>query len=403
MSFLMMVFAVLFLASIVTIVAYMIQRWRASGAGQNALSTPVMLQFKPASSPTVDPRWSMPPSHFPAVDEGIITVDTHPVTKSAAAQLRWDPIPFPLNEKDLIDGDNQQARIYKTRVYDTVCAVKVFMGGDGAFNTTLHERCQNLINRISANAPDGLKEAALPLAAYRVSAETLGLPPPKNGYYDALVYKWIEGKQLHDWLYANPSKARRKKVFDDVLDSFVHLEKNGVIHFDPYPVNIIVDNSGQAHLFDLEASGMLGHDGWLFRPAIGFRQNSALPPPPDIVPESEFGKPEFRWIGTAMLCYIDLAQLSPLFFLASSDEALKSFARLAQMDNGWPPQALDSLDKKYLTSAESPAILRDAVNSISALCCEEWMRILYFTFAAGITDRFKRPPFSVIRANIPRR
>ena len=66
-----------------------------------------------------------------------------------------------------------------------------------------------------------------------------------------IAMEWIEGDTLRGWLRTSPSRAARKRVMLDVAKGLAALHRNGVVHRDIKPDNVMVDRFGRAIVMDL--------------------------------------------------------------------------------------------------------------------------------------------------------
>ncbi len=373
----------------------------------------IRLRGNSSTPKNTPPVYTMPHPSIPrdTQTKQPVTIDQRPkvespglATKPKSSHLTWtEDLPFELNDAEIFDA-GQQARIYKTTFAGELCAIKVF-NNDENLSPTLHARCAEITERLnSPDAPPPLRTASIALGSYHISASALHLPTPSHGFYDALVYRWISGsKPLYEWLSTNPDKGARKRVFFDILHTLDFLDKRGIISLDVYPENWLVTDAGEVHLIDLESSGLLDKGGtWLFPPAVVLRDNSWIPLPPDYASFDLGGRPAFRWLGIALLTYVDLDQHGPLFFLNTSDESFNAFSTLSNQNaitEVWPPFYIDNLHKRFLTTSLDASTLQKMCREPSAIGLGDrnWGRILYSTFT-GLMRHTTRPSFSEIIA-----
>ena len=58
-----------------------------------------------------------------------------------------------------------------------------------------------------------------------------------------VIMEYVEGRTLKEYLAENPSKAERRRIFEELLSAVGYLHKRGVIHNDLKPENILVTHA----------------------------------------------------------------------------------------------------------------------------------------------------------------
>lgn len=58
-----------------------------------------------------------------------------------------------------------------------------------------------------------------------------------------VIMEYVEGRTLKEYLAENPSKADRRRIFEELLSAVGYLHKRGVIHNDLKPENILVTHA----------------------------------------------------------------------------------------------------------------------------------------------------------------
>lgn len=63
-----------------------------------------------------------------------------------------------------------------------------------------------------------------------------------------IIMGYIDAKNILDFLQSNPAAA--DKVFEGVVEGFMHLQDNGILHRDIRPANILVEATGNPKIID---------------------------------------------------------------------------------------------------------------------------------------------------------
>jgi len=70
-------------------------------------------------------------------------------------------------------------------------------------------------------------------------------PEKVTGY---IIMEYIEGSNIEEFIEANPTNI--SDIFTQVIEAFKHLEKNGILHRDIRPQNILVSVNGEVKIID---------------------------------------------------------------------------------------------------------------------------------------------------------
>lgn len=91
------------------------------------------------------------------------------------------------------------------------------------------------------------------IAAVSSLEEVVGVPPEgtaesiegKTAPWLCIVMEWIDGETLTDWLARRPSRARRRRVFEQILAAVSYAHSRQVVHRDLKPSNILITRNGE--------------------------------------------------------------------------------------------------------------------------------------------------------------
>lgn len=72
----------------------------------------------------------------------------------------------------------------------------------------------------------------------------------------AVLLAYAPGTPLSEWRKKHPEKALM--VFDELLQALAHIHRNGIVHRDIKPDNLVVDSNGNLRLLDFDLSGPVG-------------------------------------------------------------------------------------------------------------------------------------------------
>ena len=59
-----------------------------------------------------------------------------------------------------------------------------------------------------------------------------------------IVMEYVDGRTLQEFLTENPTQAMRARVFEQLLDAVAYMHRNGIVHNDIKPENILITRAG---------------------------------------------------------------------------------------------------------------------------------------------------------------
>ena len=59
-----------------------------------------------------------------------------------------------------------------------------------------------------------------------------------------IVMEYVDGRTLQEFLTENPTQAMRARVFEQLLDAVAYMHRNGIVHNDIKPENILITRTG---------------------------------------------------------------------------------------------------------------------------------------------------------------
>ena len=90
-----------------------------------------------------------------------------------------------------------------------------------------------------------------------------------------VIMEYVEGRTLKEYLAENPSKAERRRIFEELLSAVGYLHKRGVIHNDLKPENILVTHAdNRLKLIDF---GLADSDAYFALRTLGCTPRYASP------------------------------------------------------------------------------------------------------------------------------
>ena len=141
----------------------------------------------------------------------------------------------------------------------------------------------------------------------------------ENGHWLALEH--IEGRPFDRWASHRPMTEFADAALE-LLDAIEHLHRQGVVHGDIKPANVLVEENGRTRLLDLGVATMAGDDPRRFRGTLGFAAPELLRDAPP-TPASDLygfgallftalaGRPPFDPPDPAALTYLPMVSLPP--------------------------------------------------------------------------------------------
>ncbi|WP_027390424.1 protein kinase family protein [Chrysiogenes arsenatis] len=152
-------------------------------------------------------------------------------------------------------------------------------------------------------------------------------PDRLTGY---ILMELIEGNDIEEYLLLNPEKANQ--VFLQTVDGFQHLEKNGILHRDIRPQNILVSEDGVVKIIDFGFGKRIATKSDFDK---SITLNWWCEPPLDFVSHTYNFKTEVYFIG----------RLFEKIILESGVEQFAYKNLLSRMCASDPSQRIESFDK----------------------------------------------------------
>jgi serine/threonine protein kinase len=295
-----------------------------------------------------------------------------------------------------------QGQIYKWRYRGKTYVMKVILDDDSVL-LRLRE-IREVVKKMELKIPDNVRERGFPVA--QGTADPLEF----EGFSESdqlfiVVYNWIEGVKLHEYLENEPPLSdKRKFVTRQILEILCFFEKAGIVHNDLYPKNFIVKPSGSLYIIDMEGAGLFNpaKQTWIWKPAVLEGGIATYPNPPESLfkpgEQSIFAD---RWTGT-ILIFESLLGKSPFQFLRRIDlPALLELYEKADKENiAWPPYGSEKIESIYLNPELSVQAFRNEIRrgqSIRIGRCSPLEKLAYLAFVYGFERPAQRPNFAIIR------
>ncbi|MBU2713004.1 bifunctional protein-serine/threonine kinase/phosphatase [Zooshikella harenae] len=87
-----------------------------------------------------------------------------------------------------------------------------------------------------------------------------GLPHPESSHFQYILYEYVEGQTLRQWMYDNPkpSLEQVRTLANQLIKPLRALQRLCMVHRDLKPDNIMFDKNGVIKIIDLGAMGVKG-------------------------------------------------------------------------------------------------------------------------------------------------
>ncbi len=163
-----------------------------------------------------------------------------------------------------------------------------------------------------------------------------------------LIMEWIDGRPIDRWADAErdahaPADATRRIVatFVALTDAIAHAHRNGVIHRDLKPTNLLVDADGAPHVLDFGLALPFGRDATAITQASGFLGTPTYAAPEQVTNGHVDARADVHAVG-AML-YRCLTGTHPFDERASLPEL---FRQIAETDPAPPSRVAPSIGRE---------------------------------------------------------
>jgi len=288
--------------------------------------------------------------------------------------------------------------VFKGTLDDKVYLVKVL--------TTNHDidvifrRVKNIRESFSGRTiPSSFNKRTLPIGQGIIHSRDLGKSfDDLSRSYPFLVFNYIDGIDLEQYLKdEEPCSIKRCRILDKVLSLLKALEISGVVHYDLYPDNFLVDSRGTVFLIDVESAGFVRDGKWQWEPLVEGK-TGIFCIPPDATNGTTHGLYFDRWNAMYLVFFI-LFKKHPFEFLNRCDvEALKELISNALPASTWPPSLKnDNSFNKYLKEPGAIQAMKEELVGFIGSDLTLLATLLHECFIKGYLKPESRPDIMKIR------
>jgi len=296
--------------------------------------------------------------------------------------------------------------IYTGEIDSTPCVMKIIT--TACDYRDIFRRVRVIRERLLAqkNLPASFARRSVPIAQGLIESTMLGPSfSDLKETYPFLAFNFIEGESLARYLEGSPpGSGKRTRACKSLLGICVCLERAGIVHYDLYPDNFLVDANGRIYLIDLESAGVSSGGQWTWKPLVKGK-TGIFCLPPDADPCLEACSPYFdRW-NAVYLAFWVLFGYHPMEFLTRCDtEVLELLvASTSTSQPVWPPRLKNKADiEPYLVkdgvldqmASDSGRVFQGATNA------SRFNELLVGTFIKGFHHPEKRPMISIVKTKV---
>jgi serine/threonine protein kinase len=267
----------------------------------------------------------------------------------------------------------------------------------------IRQAVEETVKKMGQSVPDNILERAFPVAQGVGDPEEFGFD--KNDKALLVVYNWIEGVTIDEYLKKEPPLSHRRKVTaKQILEMLTCLERAGIINNDLYPDNFIANpSSGRIYIIDMEGAGLLDLEkrAWVWEPVVLEKEYAGYCEPPEYSSKADEQRVfSYRWIGTILLFEILFG--NPFQFLRRIDlPALLDLYQKANKENvAWPPYGSEKIQSIYLNPNLNPNAFRDLIRKKYQIKSEKYSpleKLAFLSFIYGFEEPARRPSFSFMQ------
>lgn len=259
----------------------------------------------------------------------------------------------------------------------------------------LQQRIKRILDKVSkSEQPSVLSFRSFPAGSGTAKASEIG----RDGEdYMVIAFRWVNGRTFSEYMrddFKNANIELRKRQAKLLLEALNFFENRGIVHADLSGDNILVDDSGNLHIIDVESAGLIHRkilNQWIFKPRTLGTALPGFPRAPELQKES-MSLYVHLWAAAQLVAFILTAQI-PFAFLKVVDykslgelkEIVEDFRKNEKFEYSWPP--LGSEDHSNVnTNCNIEVARRDFKKSSPNLPF-----LIYKTFIFGFDSPKRRP------------
>ena len=259
----------------------------------------------------------------------------------------------------------------------------------------LQSRIKRILDKVSkSEQPSVLSFRSFPAGSGTAKASEIG----RDGEdYMVIAFRWVNGRKFSEYMrddFKNANIELRKRQAKLLLEALNFFENRGIVHADLSVDNILVDNSGNLHIIDVEGAGLTHRkilNQWMFKPRTFGTALPGFPRAPELQKNSVSPYVDL-WAAAQLVAFILTAQI-PFAFLKVFDyksleelrEIAEDFRKNGKFEYSWPPLGSEN-HSNINTDGNIEVARRDFKKSNPNLPF-----LIYKTFIFGFDSPKRRP------------
>lgn len=286
-------------------------------------------------------------------------------------------------------GYGEEGIIYKGEIDGQEYMLKFHRDDD------LQSRIKRILDKVSrSKQPSVLSFRSFPVGSGTAKASEIG----RDGEdYMVIAFRWVNGRKFSEYMrdgFKNANIGLRKRQAKSLLEALNFFENHGIVHGDLSMDNILVDDSGNLHIIDVESAGLIHRkilNQWIFKPRTFGTVLTGFPRAPELQKNSVSLYMDL-WAAAQLVAFIITAQI-PFAFLKVFDyksleelrEIAEDFRKNGKFEYSWPPLGSEN-HSNVNTNGNIEVARRDFKKSSPNLPF-----LIYTTFIFGFDSPKRRP------------
>ncbi len=286
-------------------------------------------------------------------------------------------------------GCGEEGTIYKGVIEGQEYMLKFHRDDD------LQSRIKRILDKVSkSKQPSALSFRSFPAGSGTAKASEI----ERDGEdYMVIAFRWVNGKKFSEYMrdyFKNANIGLRKRQAESLLQALNFFENCGIVHGDLSIDNILVDDSGNFHIIDVEGAGLIHRkilNQWVFKPRTFGTALPGFPRAPELQKNSVSLYVDL-WAAAQLVAFILTAQ-TPFAFLKVVDyksleelrEIAEDFRNNEKFEYSWPP--LGSENHSNVNTNGNIEVARREIRKSSP----NLPFLLYKTFIFGFDSPKRRP------------
>ena len=261
----------------------------------------------------------------------------------------------------------------------------------------LQSRIKRILDKVSKRKkPSALSFRSFPAGSGTAKASEIG----RDGEdYMVIAFRWVNGRTFSEYMkddFKNANIELRKRQAKLLLEALNFFENRGIVHGDLSVDNILVDDSGNLHIIDVESAGLTYRkilNQWIFKPRTFGTALPGFPRAPELQKNSVSPYVDL-WAAAQLVAFILTAQI-PFAFLKVVDykslgelkEIAEDFRKNGKFEYSWPHLGSESEDHSNVNTNCNIEVARREIRKSSP----NLPFLLYKTFIFDFDSPKRRP------------